>query len=778
MTTARPSRGSIALLILLLLLAGGLRVYLAWKAHEPTLDTAVVGQMALDILQGDRPAFFAGQNYMGALEAYLVALVFKVVPPGRVTMTFATIGFALAWIAATFFFFRRRHGDWAALAAASIPAFPGWQTAWYTTVPYGGYPETYFFGTILLLLALPFLDRRDFVPSGRHAFALAAVAGLAMWTNLQVVPFLAAAGLAGLWALGRQPRPLRRWLPYGLVPAAVVLAFLPQWLAEPSHVQPPLFAELSLEAAARSWRLFRQHDLRLSVMWTYPPAVLHVGAASLMAILVAGSAMLAFRFKRDEPGRAATTWLVLLMVAAFSLTYFPHPMSGFVPRYLNAPVALVLSWSLALWASANSAWVRRVGFAAAFFLAAYNATGLLRAAQNKEADARQTRENFAEAIQAARAGGWPAILDTGSEVEGYDGARLTLMSLGQPTFASAFSDRFLDHQLAWEFSERAGYLTRRGHLPFVEGSLDALNVSMRGARATSRFVLFDVPEVARPQERSCVPESIADWSGPVARHPLFDPSAATTWPETPDFQTHALTLRFRDPIRFAGLRVAATGFQELPYRYVVRVQQPDGTWITAQQSERRIAGSYLSGTRVYFRGHHPWMDLRFEPVLGTALEWIVLPGPDNPVPPRLYDLHVLAVSGEPWPEWSPIAAGLQAILEANPAATLIAERGVLRALHLQIRSAAVLARIPLPYNPRFARTQPERFSLVAGTYLIVIEEAYREYTLAVLETCGGDVLSDQPVPPFRVLTVSIDAAASGKAAWHGFQLIGIDRPSP
>ena len=57
MKTSPSTRTTIGLLLVLLLLAGGLRVYLAWKAHVPTLDTAVVGQMALDIL-GRRPAGF------------------------------------------------------------------------------------------------------------------------------------------------------------------------------------------------------------------------------------------------------------------------------------------------------------------------------------------------------------------------------------------------------------------------------------------------------------------------------------------------------------------------------------------------------------------------------------------------------------------------------------------------------------------------------------------------------------------------------------------------
>ncbi|MDY0148609.1 MAG: hypothetical protein RBT03_00815 [Kiritimatiellia bacterium] len=299
MSTTRAAH--LSLMGLVLLVAASLRLTLAWKAHSTTLDTAVVGQMALDILDGDRPAFFAGQSYLGALEAYLLALVFWVLPASPVTMTLVTISFALAWVVVTFCFFRRGHGPWAALAAALVPAIPGWSSTWYTTAPYGGYPETYFFGTLLLLLALPFLARDSFRPSLRHALALALVAGLGLWVNLQLLPFLVAAGLAGLWAWSRHPRPLRPWLAYLSVPLAMGLAFLPQVLAEPSHVEPPLFAGLSFQAVARSCRALFQYDLPQCVLWTYPPAPLHRLAALLLTALVIGGIVLAWRHRRNAP---------------------------------------------------------------------------------------------------------------------------------------------------------------------------------------------------------------------------------------------------------------------------------------------------------------------------------------------------------------------------------------------------------------------------------------------------------------------------------------------
>src|SRR5512137_667209 len=39
-------------------------------------DEAIVALMARHILQGERPAFFYGQAYMGSLDAYLIAGAF------------------------------------------------------------------------------------------------------------------------------------------------------------------------------------------------------------------------------------------------------------------------------------------------------------------------------------------------------------------------------------------------------------------------------------------------------------------------------------------------------------------------------------------------------------------------------------------------------------------------------------------------------------------------------------------------------------------------------
>ncbi|MDY0148608.1 MAG: hypothetical protein RBT03_00810 [Kiritimatiellia bacterium] len=424
---------------------------------------------------------------------------------------------------------------------------------------------------------------------------------------------------------------------------------------------------------------------------------------------------------------------------------------------------------MAIWCSAPTAWVRRTGFALALLLAAYNAAGILHTARVRALPTQQTLTEFSQVIASARDAGYQAVLHAGSETEGYDGARLTFLAHSDPVFASAYSDRFLDHQLAWELGDHNAYLVRQRHLPFVDGSFAAVNVPRGNIHKAGPYVLLDTPVVNRRLERSRRPDSIDGWPGAIDAHPLFDRSAATTWPEQTDPADQSLTLRFQTTARLAGLRASAPASPGLPYRYTVKVQEPDGRWTVVQECQRRIAASYLSGTRLYFRGHHPWMDIRFEPIDGIALTWTLIPGPDNPAPPRLDELVVLESSGDPWPECPRLLDELEHMLAAAPGAQLVAERGILRALHRHADTTNLTATIPLPYNPRFARTQPDHIPLHPGQYILIMESAYAADARTVFARAGIPILDERTRPPYSLMTITIDDTTHGKTAWQGFR---------
>lgn len=764
------NRVTTALLILVIGLACGLRLFLASNAHATTLDTAVVGQMALDILQGERPLFFAGQNYMGALEAYLLAAFFYGLPVTPTTMTLATISFSIIWIIATFVFFRIGFGNGPALAAALAVAFPGWSGVWYSTAPYGGYPQTYVFGLGLLCLAVAPSFYQNRQKTWLHAALLALLTGLGIWTNLQVLPYLAAALILVFLQL-RVHRNRRLILPpYALVPLALIGALVPQWLAERAHVHPPMFDGLSLKLIAKSWQGLWTHDLAHNLLWTFEPVLIHRLMAALIAALVAVACYLALR---HPIGRAKqVTACTLLMLVFFSLSYFPHPMSGFVPRYLIAPVTLLLSWALAVWTSQQQRTIARVGYALAVTLSLYNAYGTVHASLQRSETTQQTVAQYQDTMEVARQKGWNTLMHTGSETEGYDGIRFTLLSQGEVLVTSAFSDRFLKHQLAWEFGAQPAYLARKRHLPFIEGSYTAMQSNPGVIDQSTAFALIENPAAQRRMESSVLPDTIEGHSGNSMNHPLFDRDIATTWTAT--MHRSVFKCYFSAPTRLGGLRVTSRDAGALPYRYVLRVQLPDGRWQTVQEVNQRIAASYLSGQTVYFRGHHPWMDIRIPPMEIIGLSWEPRTGSANNNPAVLTEMYILADHDCLWPDTESAMEEIRTWLETYPAAELWTERGVMRQLHRHAAQynwpSTVTDRIPLPYNPRFSSTQMNRTEMPAGSVVFVVEAGYESSVLRSLQSTGSAITATTVKEPLLILKAEIHESDKARLFWDGFTL--------
>jgi len=168
------------------------------------------------------------------------------------------------------------------------------------------------------------------------------------------------------------------------------------------------------------------------------------------------------------------------------------------------------------------------------------------------------------------------------------------------------------------------------------------------------------------------------------------------------------------------------------------------------------------------------MDIRFEPVDALALEWTVPPGPG--APPQLDELMALESSGEAWPADIRLLPHVEELLAEAPGARLIAERGILRLLHREAEGRDGIPPLPLPYNPRFSRTQPDVQPLTAGRYLLVIEEAYLDDARAVLLRAGIRIDEERIASPFCLLLVTVEPAGAGLTAWNGFRPVHASAP--
>ena len=118
-------------------------------------DEAVVALMARHILQGSRPIFFYGQAYMGSLDAFLVAAVFKVIGTNIWAVRLVQIGLYSLTILTTAVLGRKLSDNWkVGVLAAWFLAIPSVGMTLYTSVSMGGYGEMLLIGNLILLITL------------------------------------------------------------------------------------------------------------------------------------------------------------------------------------------------------------------------------------------------------------------------------------------------------------------------------------------------------------------------------------------------------------------------------------------------------------------------------------------------------------------------------------------------------------------------------------------------------------------------------------------------
>ncbi|HEX6543206.1 MAG TPA: hypothetical protein VF040_15730 [Ktedonobacterales bacterium] len=218
-----PGRGALLLLALaviyrLVLLARG------WPALDS--DEAVIGLMARHILQGDRPTFFWGQNYMGPFEAYFAAPLFVLFGSSTFLLGLSALLLTIGFLATIYALGRAAYGPAVGLLALgwlviSPPYFALRQLA-----PIGGYQELLFFSGLILLGVWSRLRLPNARPSSRVGWFCCIViyavvgylAGLGFWSDMLIAPVLLVA--AGALVFGRWRELL------SLAGVALVLAFV------------------------------------------------------------------------------------------------------------------------------------------------------------------------------------------------------------------------------------------------------------------------------------------------------------------------------------------------------------------------------------------------------------------------------------------------------------------------------------------------------------------------------------------------------------------------
>lgn len=208
----------------------------------------VVGIMALHILNGARPVFYYGQYYMGALEGYLAAGVFRLAGESMAALRVVPALFAVAWIPLTMLITCRLFGKRAGWLAGALVALPSpFVFAWGFQAR-GGHAEHVTLFLVALLLCV-----RCIQGAGRSLVWLGLVAGFALWVNqlfLAYLPVFAAA--IWVWA-----RPARKDMVAMLV--AFVVGISPLLYG---NIVEPLCTVRAMASKVRASWTFRERQMR------------------------------------------------------------------------------------------------------------------------------------------------------------------------------------------------------------------------------------------------------------------------------------------------------------------------------------------------------------------------------------------------------------------------------------------------------------------------------------------------------------------------------------
>ena len=336
-------------------------------------DEAVVGLMARHIaFLGERPVFYWGQPYLGSLEAFTAAPLFRVFDSSTWLLKLVPTVYSLGFLALSAILARRLFGTAVALATAAYLAVPPAMWAVWSSKARGGYAELLFLGEALLLATLALARSRE----RKLAFVWGLLAGLAFWTHLLAIVYLLPAIV--FLILGRR----RAWsiAEVGLLAIGSLIGMLPLLIDNAASgfrtlaalTQP---ADIPIDPPAQFVRFFRvgvpvllglgqptTSETLFDLDWPRRPAGQLWLTALILALVVAALAVHLPSFKRllrcgaDHAAEPALLLMVALVtppiVAATRFGFFVSEPRYALPLYSVLPLLVAALFRL----PARAAW--------------------------------------------------------------------------------------------------------------------------------------------------------------------------------------------------------------------------------------------------------------------------------------------------------------------------------------------------------------------------------------------------------------------------------------
>jgi hypothetical protein len=473
----RPA-GSLA--VLFGLLGVGYRLILLLAEVPPAnSDEATSGLVAMHVAQGrEFPLFFYGQHYMGALESYLAAPLFAAFGPSTLALRLPNLLLYAAFLALMWHLTRRLYSPWLATFTVGLLALGSDRIVKNQLLAGGGYPEVIPAGALLVLLAVNLgvgaVRRRTL---GYAGWGL--VAGLTLWDDWLILPYV---GAAGLLLLATGWRDLRGRAGLGLA-AGLVVGLIPiVWhnlTAAPADRSLAIYTTLSGAELPAPWpdRLYG------GVLFGLPMGTGHCGpghcapwqmwwgvAFPVLLIIAGVLAALAVRRSRGDDRVRQGGRLVLVAAAALSLlAYASSSAAARTPedsaRYLSGLLISIPAVLWPLWSAAarRADPLRRLAGAAglaALVVTMVVATGALVAAAPGEARRADQRRDLVAALDRLGVSRFYSEYWTCNNLTLLTRERLVCAVLGDDLHAGW--DRYLPYRDAVDRADRPAYVLPAG----------------------------------------------------------------------------------------------------------------------------------------------------------------------------------------------------------------------------------------------------------------------------------------------------------------------------
>ncbi len=690
----------------------------SWLAYTATFDTGTVGLMAVNIVQGDRPLFFYGQYYMGALEAYVAAIMVAIFGFSELAVSLSPILFAVLWIFASYLLFKEIKDHHTGLIAALCTACSGYYVFYYSISPYGGYPVIFALGTLVLWLTTRLFQKG----TTRWAtlsilLAIGVLSGLGLWTHPLILPYLLTSLVLLFIYLIRN---ISSALVAGYILSCSIaaLGLLPYLLASTGTYDGTATAQFiySVSQCTASFKNLWLTNIRQLLFWEVQGNTIELTAMKAVRYLVIGStgiitclAMLTL-IKETRKSRNYFLLVPILFLIFYLACFLPHQMA-----LINAPRYAINFWVIftsTAWAYAlildlphHFRLVLRYLFCAWI---AFQLTGTVLFIHNQAAN-KHLRETSFAIIEKAKEKQVETVWLIGKGSFGLRGQLLSMFAENRIKFVNTGDERYPANAQFAETSSNYALLCLDRLGQTIESELESLNISY-DKDTISRYQLYtnlqtDISTSRLvPAEKITLAANDTPAKGSVLNDRTFNTVVHWQQPEGKQIEVDLGTVRkinkvwlfFPERWKQCQRTKATEQFSiKPPHSYSIETSINGVDFRPVQKTTARLGNGYSIHNHIYLNGYYGKLEHRFAAVTTQYIRIIF----HSTSPLTLDELYVF--------EEQPLAKA-QPAEEVSQLAELLADNDITFTLADRWLSAQLLQSIPHSDNrpPALPRLNP------------------------------------------------------------------------